>query len=196
MSELPKRPATRILRAAQASLWTDGHAYLQAAHEAAERVREDSAQWLEQARADGFEAGRAKGAEAVGALLVQTQAQVDAYLAGLEGALAELALGIAREVLQSLDDAERVLASTRKALLAFRQDQALTLFVPPHEVAAVRQRLQAEPEGLSAVAVEPDDQLHAGQARLGSAVGSVELGVEAQLQALRQGLLPFDEVAP
>ncbi|MGE7991686.1 FliH/SctL family protein [Pseudomonas sp. NPDC089554] len=195
MSDLPSRPAARILRAAEAQLWTDGQAYLQAAREEAERVREDSAQWLEQARAEGFEAGRAKGAEAVGTLLVQTQAQVDAYLAGLEGALADLALGIAREVLQSMDDAERVLSSTRKALLAFRQDQALTLFVPPQEVAAVRQRLLAEPEGLAAVTLEPDDQLHAGQARLGSAVGSVELGLDAQLQALRRGLLPFDEVA-
>ncbi|MDF0733069.1 FliH/SctL family protein [Pseudomonas entomophila] len=196
MSQLPSRPAARILRAAEAQLWTDGHAYLQAARDEAERVRDDSAQWLDQARAEGFEQGRAKGAEAMSALLAETSAQVDAYLAGLESALADLALGIAREVLESLGDAERVILSARKALLAFRQDQALTLYVPRAEVEAVRRHLREAPEALASVTVESDDQLHPGQARLGSPVGSVELGLEAQLQALRRSLLPFAEVAP
>lgn len=196
MSELPHRPAARIVRAAEAQLWTEGHDYLRAAREDAERIRQDSAKWLAEARAEGYEQGRAKGAEAVGELLAETRAQVDRYLAGLESALADLALGIAREVLQSHGDAERVVLSTRKALLAFRQDQALTLFVPRLEVEAVRQRLREEPQGLAGIAVESDDQLKPGQARLSSPVGSVELGLEAQLQALRRSLLPFVEVAP
>ncbi|MHC6226892.1 FliH/SctL family protein [Pseudomonas sp. X10] len=196
MKPLPKRPAVRILRAAEAQLWTDGHGYLQAAREEAERIREDSARWLEQARAEGFEHGRAKGAEQVSELLAQTCVQVDAYLSGLETALADLALGIAREVLGELDDAERVVRCARKALVAFRQDQALTLFVPHQEVEAVRLRLRSEPDALASLAVESDDQLQPGQARLGSPVGSVELGLDAQLQALRRSLLPFTEVAP
>src|SRR5690606_18153227 len=107
-----------------------------------------------------------------------------------------LALGIAREVLGELDDAERVVRCARKALVAFRQDQALTLFVPHQEVEAVRLRRRSEPDALASLAVESDDQLQPGQARLGSPVGSVELGLDAQLQALRRSLLPFTEVAP
>ncbi|HEK0908802.1 MULTISPECIES: FliH/SctL family protein [Pseudomonas] len=196
MSQLPSRPASRILRAAEVQAWTDGRDYLQAARDEAERIREDSARWLEQARADGFELGRAKGAEAVSELLADTAAKVEAYLAGLENSLADLALGIAREVLESLGDAERIVLCTRKALVAFRQDQALTLFVPRLEVEAVRRRMHGETDGLAAIAVESDDQLQPGQARLSSPVGSVELGLDAQLQALRRSLLPFAEVTP
>ncbi|MBC3423545.1 HrpE/YscL family type III secretion apparatus protein [Pseudomonas wayambapalatensis] len=196
MSQLPSRPASRILRAAEVQAWTDGRDYLQAARDEAERIREDSARWLEQARAEGFELGRAKGAEAVSELLADTAAKVEAYLAGLENSLADLALGIAREVLESLGDAERIVLCTRKALVAFRQDQALTLFVPRLEVEAVRRRMHGETDGLATIAVESDDQLQPGQARLSSPVGSVELGLDAQLQALRRSLLPFAEVTP
>jgi type III secretion protein L len=188
MSELPNRPAARILRAEEAALWTDGFAFVQAARDQAEQVKADSDQWLQAARAEGFESARQHGAEQVAQLLVQTQAQVQHYLASLEASLADLALGIVREVLGELDDAERVVRCTRQALSAFRQDQALTLWVPPAEVEALRQRLLED-----GIAVEADGQLSAGQARLSSPAGSVELGLDAQLQTLRRSLLPFAE---
>jgi len=197
MSELPTRPPARILRAAEAAVWVDGFAFLQAAKEQAEAIRSDSAHWLEQARAEGFESARVEGNQQVSALLGETSARVDAYLAGLESSLVDLALGIVREVLDDMNDAERLVRCTRKALGAFRQDQALTLFVPRIDVEPVRQQLKAERDSLPAIAVEGDDQLEAGQARLSSPVGSVELGLDEQLQTLRRSLLPFtDELAP
>ncbi|MFL1545783.1 type III secretion system stator protein SctL [Pseudomonas sp. O39] len=190
MSELPSRPTARILRAEDAALWSDGFAFLQVAKAQAEQIKADSDQWLQAARAEGFESARQEGAEHVAQLLVHTQSQVQQYLSSLEASLADLALGIVREVLGDLDSADRVARCTRQALSAFRQDQALTLWVPPAEVDALRQRLTLE--GL-AIAVAGDEQLSAGQARLSSPAGSVELGVEAQLQTLRRSLLPFAE---
>ncbi|WP_050507320.1 type III secretion system stator protein SctL [Pseudomonas syringae] len=192
-NQLPSRPALRIIRAAQAQQWVDGYAFLQAAKDQAEAIRKDSADWLEQARAQGFESARQQGAEQISVLLAETSQQVDGWLAGLETSLADLALSIVREVLDEMDDAERVVRCTRKALSAFRQDQALTLFVPRQEVDAVRRRIKAEQDSLPNIAVESDDQLSAGQARLSSPVGSVELGLEAQLQNLRRTLIPFAE---
>lgn len=197
MSELPNRPAARILRAAHAERWIDGYAFLQAAREQAQAIKTESAEWLEQARAEGFASARQQGAEEVSVLLSETSQRVDAWLAGLETSLADLALGIVREVLDDMDDAERVLRCTRKALTAFRQDQALTLFVPRLEADALRRRLKEEGDNLPGIAVETDDQLLAGQARLSSPVGSVELGLDVQLQTLRRSLLPFaDETLP
>jgi type III secretion protein L len=193
MSELPTRPAARILRAEQADLWIDGYAFVQAAKEEAQNLRNDSARWLEQAREEGFESARQQGAEEISALLVETSLKVDTWLSGLEASMADLALGIVREVLDDMDDAERIVRCTRKALNAFRQDQSLSLFVPRRDVEAVRQRLNAEPDSLSLITVESDDQLTPGQARLSSPVGSVELGLEAQLNNLRRYLLPFAE---
>ncbi len=70
----------------------------------------------EQARAEGFEHARRQGAEEAAALLAQTSAQVDRYLAGLETSLAELALNIARQVLGELDGRERLVRCTAQAL--------------------------------------------------------------------------------
>jgi type III secretion protein L len=197
MSEFPTRPAARILRAEQADLWIDGYAFLQAARDEAEAIRQDSEQWLQQAHAEGFESGRREGAEQVSALLGETSLRIDAWLAGLETSLADLALGIVREILDDMDDAERVMRCARKALGAFRQDQALTLFVSRQDAEAVRQQLKLQEDGLPTIAVEPDDRLQGGQARLSSPVGSVELGLAAQLLNLRRNLLPFaDEAQP
>lgn len=197
MSDLPSRPASRILRAEQADLWIDGYAFVQAAQAHAQSIRDQSGQWLEQARAEGFESARQQGAEAVSSLLAETALKVDAWLAGMEASLADLALNIVREVLDDMDDAERVVRCTRRALNAFRQDQALTLFVPRAEVDAVRRRLKTELDSLPVITVESDDQLHPGESRLSSPVGSVELGLEAQLSNLRRNLLPFsDEAQP
>lgn len=194
-AELPSRPGLRIIRAEQAEQWISGYAFLQAARDEAQAIRADSAAWLEQARAEGFETARQQGAEQISAMLAQTSVQVDGWLAGIESSLADLALTIAREVLDEMNDAERVVRCTRKALNAFRQDQALTLYVPRQEVEAVRKLIRTEQDSLPTLAVESDDQLAAGQARLSSPVGSVELGLEAQLSNLRRSLLPFTEQA-
>lgn len=197
MSELPTRPAARILRAEQADLWIDGFAFVDAAKEHAQRIRDDSAEWLEQARQEGFETARRQGAEEVSALLIDTTLKVYTWLSGMEASLTDLTLGIVREVLDEMDDAERVVRCTRKALSAFRQDQALTLFVPPAQADAVRRSLKSELETLPVITVEADEQLHSGESRLSSPVGSVELGLDAQLANLRRALLPFaDEPQP
>jgi type III secretion protein L len=193
MSYLPTQPGPRILRADDAALWVDGYAFLQAAREVSETMRDENSQWMAQARAEGFESARALGAEQAAELLGQTAAQVDAYLAGLESGLVELVLGVVREVLDDMDNAELLVRCTRKALLAFRQDQSLTLFVPLSEVETVRQHLKTQSVSSPSIGVEGDDQLATGQARLSSKIGSVELGLEAQLRNVRRSLLPFSE---
>lgn len=190
---LPARPESRILRAAEAERWIDGYAFVEAAHEEARRVREESAEWLQQARAEGFERARQEGAEQQALLLASTCAQVDDYLAGLEASLAELALGIARQVMGELDSGDRLLRCTAQALSAFRQDQALSLFVPRHEVEHLRVKIASGPLALRTLNIEGDDQLQSGQARLVSPAGSVELGLDAQLDNLRRALLPLTD---
>ena len=191
MSELPTQPKARILRAAEAERWIDGYAMVEAAREEALRIREDSAQWLQQAREEGFERARQEGAEQQALLLAETSAQINDYLAGLEASLAELALGIARQVLGEMDAHERLLRCTSHALSAFRLDQTLSLFVPHAEVEDLRQRISTGPLALRTLNIEGDDQLDSGQARLVSPAGSVELGLDAQLDNLRRALLPL-----
>ncbi|PVZ12535.1 MULTISPECIES: FliH/SctL family protein [unclassified Pseudomonas] len=193
MSELPTRPAARILRAEQADQWIDGFAFLEAARQEADQMRQSAELWRQQARREGLEQGLAQGrAQMAQALLEQRQAH-DQWLASQESALADLALAIAGQLIGELPDTQRLQALVRTALASFRQDQALTLYVPRDAVDSSRQALM----GL-AVTVEADEQLAPGQARLASAQGAVELGVQEQLAQLRRALLPFanDEATP
>ncbi len=187
MSELPSKPGQRILRAEQAAQWIDGYAFLQAAREEAERTQADLQQLRDQAYEEGRAAGLAQGQREAAQLLARTAQQVDGYLAGLEAQMADLALGIARQVIGELDDATRLAQCTRKALDAFRHDQRLRLQVRPDQLEAVREQLRDLGERLE---VEADEGLAAGHARLSSPQASVELDLHTQLQGLRQALLP------
>ncbi|MCJ0975085.1 HrpE/YscL family type III secretion apparatus protein [Pseudomonas sp. PS1] len=188
MSGLPTRPPQRILRAAEADAWTDGFAFLDAAQAQADRVETERREALEAARREGYDAGRAEGLQAAAGLLARTQAQVDRYLAELEPALADLALDITRRLLGEYAPDERLARLTRAALSDFREGQALDLHVPPALLDGVRQRLQDA--GLASLTLIADRTLADGQARLSSPAAAVELDVDAQLQAVREALLP------
>ena len=61
MSELPTRPAARILRAEQADQWIDGFAFIEAARQEADQMRQSAELWRQQARREGLEQGLAQG---------------------------------------------------------------------------------------------------------------------------------------
>jgi type III secretion protein L len=191
MNELPKRPVSRILRAAEADVWTDSYTFLQAAQDEADRVRLDSERWLQEARNEAFAEARQQGDAQVIERLAQTSLQVDGYLASIETALVDLALGVVRGVLNDQDHIGLLLSFTRMALQAFRKDQQLKLFVPVKDVDPVRERLASDPLSLPALTVEANDQLVPGQALLSGPSGTVEVGLEAQLGNIRRSLLPL-----
>ncbi|WP_421682168.1 type III secretion system stator protein SctL [Stutzerimonas urumqiensis] len=188
MNALPTRPAGRLLRAAEARAWQDGFGFIEAAREQAAQVREGAMAEADMARRQGYAEGRAQGADAAAELLARTQADVDRYLAGLEDQLAQLALGIVRQVIDGLDDAERIAALAARALADFRDERALSLRVAPERVAAVQRRL-AERLGDAAPDVIGDAHLHGGQATLVGAMTEVELDAEAQLEAIARALM-------
>ncbi|TLX56892.1 HrpE/YscL family type III secretion apparatus protein [Stutzerimonas nosocomialis] len=192
MSALPTRPPLRILRADEADAWTDGFAFLEAARSQAQRLQAERREALDAARREGYGQGRAEGLQEAAKVLARTRSEVDAYLAGLEPALADLALDIVRRLLGEWPADEALCRLTRVALNEFREGQALTLQVQPALVDALRQRLAEA--GIVSLELVGDRSLAPGQARLSSAVASVELGIEAQLQVLREALLP--QVAP
>jgi type III secretion protein L len=189
MSELPTQPSRIILRADEAQAWADGFAFLQAAREQVEALRERALQEADQLRQQGYADGHRQGADAAAELLTQTHAAVDRYLAGLEGDLAKLALSVVRQLIDGLDDAERIARLTAKALTEFRDQQALTLHVAPEQVAAVQANLDAL-VGSRSPTVTADSQLVGAQATLASRSAVVDLDLDAQLEGLSKTLQP------
>lgn len=184
---LPTYPPGRILRREEAAPWLEGFSFLQAARAQAQRLTADAERTFEEARRRGLEQGRAEGRQQAEQAWAEQRARLDQWLAEAEPALAELALGIARQLIGDLPPGERLVALTRQALKDFRHGQALALRLPDGELETARRSLADA--GLN-IAVEADPLLPPGQACLGHAQGSVELEVDAQLAQVRQALVP------
>ncbi|MFM9272148.1 type III secretion system stator protein SctL [Halomonas elongata] len=193
MSELPTRPGKTILKAAEAEAWTDGYAFLERVQRRADDIADEARRISAKAYADGFEEGRRDGEAQAAELLTRTTQRVETYLAGLDRSMADLCLKMIRRILGEFDDAELVGRCVRQALDEYRYDMAVTVRVAPEWVAQVETLLA---EGGASVRarchVEGDVQLGAGQCLLVSPVAVVDVGVDAQLNALREALVDGD----
>ena len=180
------RPAGPIVRAFDLGIWSEAQAGLAASHRHAVETRAWARDLVERERARGHAEGRAAGAEEAARLLAETAARANAHLAGLERELPALVHGLVAEILGSFAPDERLARSVRQAVARLRPDAEATLRVAPGDVESVRAALADLDAG--PIQIEADPALAPGESCLRSAVGSVELGIEAQLRALRVGL--------
>lgn len=184
MTALPDRPLSRIIRPAEAEAWTDGFAFLALARAEAATIRATANDEIARARAAGHAEGRRAGEAEATALLLQVQADIDAYLSGIEPRLADLVIAITRQLLDGMDDAQRIAALTRRALTEFRETESVILSVPQNMVAAVEAELGSTPN----LRIAPDRHLTGHQCMLTSPASSVDIGTDAQIGAIRSAM--------
>ncbi|MEZ5932783.1 MAG: type III secretion system stator protein SctL [Alphaproteobacteria bacterium] len=184
------RPRGRVVPAKEIAAWETGRAYMRAASREAERLKEEAVDAYEDARRRGFEEGRKEGAEAAARLLAETTVLADRRLAEADREIVDLALAVVRRVLGELDVGQATRHAVRHALSRQRQDQHLTLYVAPDMVDDLRADVDAlfDSAVRHLITVEPDARLDRADCRLASEVGFVDLGIEAQLNALHKGL--------
>jgi type III secretion protein L len=193
MSSLPAQPGGIILCASQASAWLDGYAFLESAREEAAHLLADAARSVALANAEGFAQGREAGAAEVAQLLLDTTAQVERYMDGLEGQLCELALAIVDQLLDRVEDTELLVRLTRKALANWRDEQELTLRVAPQQLEPIERLLEIQPVRSDLrLTISADPQLGPRQCVLSTAALAVDLSLDAQLLNLRQALTASD----
>ncbi|MGI9500009.1 MAG: type III secretion system stator protein SctL [Geminicoccaceae bacterium] len=184
------RPRGRIIPAEDIDAWRTGQGYLDAAAREADRLRAEAVAAFEEARRRGFEEGRMEGAEAAARLLAETTSRVDRHLADADARVVELAMAVVQRVLGDFDVGELTRKAVLHALTQQRQDQHITLHVAPDMVDGLREKLDAtiDPATRHLITVQPDPRLDQGQCRLASKIGFVDLGIEAQLEAIHRGL--------
>ncbi|GLS46081.1 type III secretion system stator protein SctL [Methylobacterium brachythecii] len=181
------RPAGPIVAAADLAIWSEASAGLAAAHRHAIETRDWAQAHFEREHARGYQEGRAEGTEAAARCVAETSARASDHLAALERELPALVHGIVADMLGRLDADDLVVRSVRHALDKLRPDAAATLRVPPDQVETIRAAL-GDLGAHAELRIEADPSLAPGECCLRSAIGSVELGIEAQLRALKAGL--------
>lgn len=178
--QLPKEPGGRVLRGPEAQAWQDGFRFLEAAREAHESER-----------ARGYAEGRAAGLQSAAEIVTQTTLGADAYLAGVQSQIADLALDITRRVLGDLAPAEQVARAAAHAITDFRREKGLRLAVHPDAMGAVRTAVSERiaEAGLDLnVAFEADPALAENACVVRSEFAEVEISIDAQLACIAKAL--------
>jgi type III secretion protein L len=189
LSDLPKAPGVKIIRAAQESAWRDGFRFLA-------EIRTIQAAEL----AKAYVEGKAAGSLEASTLVAETSAKVQKYLTSLDKQVAQLAFDIVRRILSEFDDRELVARATRNALADFREAKAVTIKVHPSVEGHVRRAI-ADLVGVGgeegfAVSIETDTEIGERVCVLCTEFAVVEATIETQLVAIAQAMgLPAAKAA-
>src|SRR5262245_29952207 len=108
LTSLPRAPGRRIVRASDAQNWIDGYRFVEEARCYADSLAQSARTAYDEAKARGFDEGRDAGSAAAAAIVADTNAKVDRYLASIESQLTELSLAIVEQVIGRFDDADLV----------------------------------------------------------------------------------------
>jgi type III secretion protein L len=186
---LPRSPGRRIIRSADAQNWIDGYRFVEEARRSADSLKQSARKAYEEAKARGFEEGRTAGCAEAAAIVADTSAKVDRYLASLEAQLAELSLSIVEQVIGRFDDAELVARAAGHALAAFRREKHVKIRVSPEHVEAVQQALAASDHAdmlRPTIIVEADSRLGARECTIVTDFAIVNASIDAQLDIIRR----------
>lgn len=184
---MPRRPVARILRAAEARAWQDGHAFLDEARRDAQQLRDAARRAYAAEYAQGYEDGKAQGDADAARLVSETAVKVDRYLGGLEAEIVNLALDVVRRVLGEFDASMLIAKAAAQAVTEIRRAKYLKVRVHPASVNRVRDELNAvlrESDLGMTVEIDVDDTLATGACILSTDVAVIDASIEAQLNAI------------
>jgi type III secretion protein L len=184
-------PAGPIVRQEAFGIWSEAQAALDAAERHRKRMRSWTLSAYQRERQRGKDEGLLAGREEAARLVARTAARANSYLNQLERDLPTLVLEMIENLLGQLDPGDLLARAVRNAVIRLRTDGELRLRVAPEQAAVLRAALAdiGDENGASMTKIEIDPTLSAGQCVLWSELGNIELGLEAQIRALRQGLL-------
>ncbi|TIP25909.1 MAG: HrpE/YscL family type III secretion apparatus protein [Mesorhizobium sp.] len=195
---VPRRPVARILRAAEARAWQDGHAFLDEARRDAQQLRDAARRAYAAEYAQGYEDGKAQGDADAARLVSETAVKVDRYLGGLEAEITGLALDVVRRVLGEFDASMLVAKAAAQAVTEIRRAKYLKVRVHPASVNRVRDELNAvlrESDLGMTVEIDADDTLATGACILSTDIAVIDASIEAQLNAIAAAISSKAEAA-
>ncbi|KRQ97097.1 nodulation protein NolV [Bradyrhizobium jicamae] len=193
------RPLGPLIPAAELKIWHDAAHALAAAERHLQRARGWARKAYERERARGHAEGVKAGAEEMARLIAQAACELAQRKAVLEQELPQLVVEIVSDLLGAFDPGEMLVRGVRYAIEQKYKSTEVCLHVPPLKADLLASEFAAcdGRDGRPNVRIEPDPALTADQCVLWSEFGNVELGIAAQLRALRLGLgLPSQEREP
>ena len=184
---LQQRPPGPVIPAADLGLWFDAAAALTLAHTDAQAIRVDARAAYEAEKVRGHAEGVRAGAADIAHHLAQLLARKDAAIAGIEAALPALVGEVLERVLGQADRGEMLGEAVRHALSQQRWSGRAVLRVCPEDQKFASYALASDPR-MASIHIEPSATLAPGACFFETDQGSIELSLDIQLAALRDGI--------
>ncbi|UGY20328.1 type III secretion system stator protein SctL [Bradyrhizobium septentrionale] len=184
------RPLGPLIRAAELKVWHDAVQALAAAERHLQRVRSWGRKAYELERMRGHAEGKKTGAEEMTRLIAQAVCELAQRKAALDQELPQLVIEIVSNLLGAFEPSEMLVRAVRHAIEQKYKNTEVCLHVSPLKADLLASEFAAY-DGLDdrpKVRIQPDPALTADQCVLWSEFGNVDLGLAAQVRALRLGL--------
>jgi type III secretion protein L len=181
----------KVFKEAEYAALLDAAAVLQAARDEAARIVEaaalDARRAREAGRAEGLREAQADYAQRLAADALATQRQ----LLALRGSMAQIVVRAVGQFMAEVDPAHLLESALRRVDALVRAEPFVSVRVAPdqeHALRAALARLGAESGWALAAAVSPDPALAPGACVVSTASGTLEIGIDAQLDAFRKAV--------
>jgi type III secretion protein L len=183
----------RVIKAAEYALLLDAQAALDAAREEARRMAGEARRVIEEHCRMGYEQGVEHGRQAWAQRLCEAALDSHATLQQLKSTVADVVVRAVREIVQTLDPGELWAATFARVEPMVRDQATIKVRVAPQEGEAAYNALLATCGHLhAALRFEPDASLGKGVCVIETPGGTVEAGLESQLELLREVLSKWD----
>jgi type III secretion protein L len=183
----------KVLKEAEYAALLDAAAVIGAARGEAQRVAQKAAREADDLRRKGYEDGvqqaRSEYAERMLGAAIDGHRQLHA----LREAMAQLVTKALTQFVADLDPGELFEAALRRVDTLLRSEPFVHVRVAPEQEATLRDvldRLRDEAHWTMNIAVQVDPTLDEGACVLQTASGTLDIGLEAQLQAFRRAFDP------
>jgi type III secretion protein L len=195
LEQLPRLPGTahgRVIKASDNREIFEVEQALAQAKDETKRLKVDISSAIDQGREEGYADGKAQANAELAAEIHRVQHQLTTWQADARETIVDLAVKIAGKLVREFDVDELTRNGIVKEVAARMSDAPYTLQVAGDMVGPAREamkQLQAEHPRAPAPTLRLDTRLPDGRAVLVTRFGSVDLDLDAQLDAMRRSLL-------
>jgi type III secretion protein L len=181
----------KVLKESEYSALLNATEVINAARKEASRIVQQSIQQAEASKKLGYQQGLEQAKAEYAQQLIAGAGAVQRELHALRGAMGKIVVKAVGQFVNEFDAAQLLQAALKRIDSLVRTEPFITLRVAVEEEALVRQaldQLHAEMQWLGNVAINPDPALSKGKCTLQTSSGTLEIGVQAQLEAFRKAV--------
>ncbi|HYE39593.1 MAG TPA: type III secretion system stator protein SctL [Ramlibacter sp.] len=181
----------KVLKEAEYAALLDASGVVAAARQEARRIVQQATRQAEDARRKGYEEGVQQARAEYAQRLVSDSLASERQLRALRTSMAGIVVKAVGQFIAEADTARLFETALLRVDTLIRAEPFVTVRVAPAQESALRHaldKLRAESNWTMSVAVQPDPALSYGACSVQTASGTIEIGLDAQLEAFRRAV--------